>query len=352
MAAQDPWSYESEEPIPVTDALGILSRTQRRNRWWRKALSWWREALALLVIFAVVSTAVLVINKRNATQKAKLIHWTDVVQVSGQVGQIPTLALQHPVTVTSPKSVVLTPGTGREIKAETPLIISVTSFSGETGELLSETGRSVIHIGSATEQFFDKDLLAGVIGQNEGARLLFIRPVTAEQKLATEINVVDVLYSAAHGQTGENLTGPLNVSFSDAGPLVTHANPNAPDEVTIQQLIVGEGQQVLENDQVLAQFVTAGWDDSVVRASTWNTGIPQTIDLRAAFPGLQVALLDQRVGSRLAVAIPAEMATGEMPLMMVIDIIATAPAFNTASPSENEKPTADTPVQDKNQSKK
>lgn len=345
MTAIDPWEYTGDEPLSVTGAIGLPSRMQRRNRWWRRALSWWRETIALIVIFSVVATAIIVINHRDASQEAKLIHWTDVVQVSGQVGQIPTVALQHPVSVTSPKAITLAVGAGREIKAETPLIISVTSFSGETGKLLSPTGRSVIHIGSATSEFFDKDLLQGVIGENEGARILFIRPVSVEGKLTTEINVVDVLYSAAHGAAAETTAGPLNVSFSDAGPLVTHKSATAPDEVTIQPLIVGEGQQVLENDLVLAQFVTVGWDDFVVRSSTWHTGIPQSIDLQAAFPGLQVALLDQKVGSRIAVAIPAEMATGEMPLMMVIDILATSPALPSSAVLQDEKPTADTPVE-------
>ncbi|EEH64074.1 hypothetical protein HMPREF0044_1093 [Gleimia coleocanis DSM 15436] len=325
MNAAENHENENNEPPAVTTKLGVQSRVERRNVWWRKALSWWREALALVVIFTVVSTAILVINQREENAEKQLIQWTDIVQVSGQVGRIPTLALERPVSVTSPKSVELAAGTGREIQPEAPLLISVTSFSGETGELLSETGRSVLHIGPATEQFFDKTLLAGLLGKNEGARVLFVRPVKQREKLTTEINVVDILYSAAHGKTNENPGGPLSVTFNDAGPLVTHAKVTAPEDVVIQQLIIGDGAQVLENDNVVAQFIAVGWDDAVVRSSTWTTGIPQAIDLETAFPGLQVALLDQRVGSRLAVTIPAEQATGETDLMMVIDIIGTEP---------------------------
>ncbi|MCS4484288.1 peptidylprolyl isomerase [Gleimia sp. 6138-11-ORH1] len=326
-------------------AINIPSRAQRRNRWWRRILRWWREALAFVVIISVIATAVILINKRENSEADKLIRWTDIVQVSGQPGRIPTLVLQRPVSVTSPKSIVLSEGTGREIQSEQPLIISVTSFSGQTGELLSASGRSVLHIGEATEEFFDQDLLAGVLNQNEGARILFVRPVLVEGKQTTEINVVDILYSAAHGKPGENPQGPLNVTFNDLGPIVTHAEQAPPDEVVIQQLIVGDGAQVLENDAVLAQFTAVGWEDSVVRASTWNTGIPQSIDLKTAFPGLQTALLDQRVGSRIAVTIPAEQATGETTLMMVIDIIGTGPAQEAPVPFE--KSDANTPVTEK-----
>lgn len=320
------------EPPPVTAALGVLSRSARRKVWWRRMLAWWREALALLVIVVVVSTAILVINQRENQAEAQLTHWTDVIQVSGQVGRIPTLALERPVSVTSPKSIVLEPGLGREIQADTPLMISVTSFSGETGELLSRTGRSVLHVGPATEEFFDRTLLSGVLGQNEGARILFVRPVSTPEKLVSEINVVDILYSAAHGKTNPDSGGPLSVTFNDAGPLVTHGKGAAPEDVVIQQLIIGEGAQVMENDSVVAQFIAVGWEDAVVRSSTWTTGIPQAIDLATAFPGLQVALLDQRVGSRLAVTIPAEKATGEVDLMMVIDIIGTEPGKTEAKP--------------------
>lgn len=335
----------TETVLGITGPIGIPSRVQRRNRWWRRALKWWREALLILVIFAVVSTALILINKRENSVEDKLIRWTDIVQVSGQPGRIPSLVLQRPVSVTSPKSIVLTRGSGREIQPDQPLIISVTSFSGETGELLSETGRSVLHIGAATEQFFDEDLLAGVLKQNEGARILFVRPVNNGDKITTEINVVDILYSAAHGKPGGNPAGPLNVTFNDLGPIVTHGEISEPDEVVIQQLIVGDGAQVLENDAVLAQFIAVGWDDLVVRSSTWNTGIPQSIDLRTAFPGLQTALLDQRVGSRIAVTIPAEQATGETTLMMVIDIIGTGPSRVDTPPAK--KTDANTPVTEK-----
>ena len=43
-------------------------------------------------------------------------------------------------------------------------------------------------------------------------------------------------------------------------------------------------------------------------------------------PGLLQLLVDQRVGSRLAITIPPDQATGDDTLCVVIDILATEPS--------------------------
>ena len=46
---------------------------------------------------------------------------------------------------------------------------------------------------------------------------------------------------------------------------------------------------------MVAQFTAVGWNDGVVRVSTWETGVPQVINLGKAMRGLQTALVDQRL---------------------------------------------------------
>ena len=52
-------------------------------------------------------------------------------------------------------------------------------------------------------------------------------------------------------------------------------------------------------------------------------------------PGIRDALVDQRVGSRLAVTIPAEMATGADTLFVVIDILGAMPASGTEATTDD-----------------
>lgn len=308
------------------DAYAMPSRTMQRKTLRRRVTRWWREAVVLLVIIVVSVTAVIVINNREKNPGVVTEDsWFDRIHVSGRVGRIPALALSEPVSVTSAKVREIEKGSGREITAESPLIVSITSFSGEDGTLISPDARSVTMVGEASEKDFDSTLVKGVVGKTEGSRVLFVRPVGAKDKRTTEINVIDILHSAASGTEVEDPGGPLTVEITDAGPRLSHADEDPPTELTVQTLIEGDGQQVRPEDSVLVQYVSANWDDWVERGSTWSTGIPESIDLAETMPGVRNALVDQRVGTRLAITIPPQLAQGDSTLMMVVDILGTQP---------------------------
>ena len=122
--------------------------------------------------------------------------------------------------------------------------------------------------------------------------------------------------------------GPLSVEINPNGPIITHGS-TVPDGVTTQMLIKGDGVQVHESDRVVAQFTALGWTDGVVRVSTWETGVPEVINLGTAM------LVDQKVGSRLAITIPPDLAAGDDTLCFVIDILGTEPGL---SATEDDKP--------------
>ena len=129
------------------------------------------------------------------------------------------------------------------------------------------------------------------------------------------------------GTEAEASNGPLTVNIVPEGPIITHGT-TVPDRVTTQTLIKGDGIQVHESDRVVAQFTAVGWNDGVVRVSTWETGVPQVINLGKAMRGLQTALVDQKVGSRLAITIPPDLAAGDDTLCFVIDILGTEPGLS------------------------
>ncbi|MDO5721070.1 MAG: peptidylprolyl isomerase [Actinomycetaceae bacterium] len=309
----------------VQDTEPPRSRLEKRRGMKRRVWRWWREVLAILVVVVVSTTAILVINDRDRKVVTHEESWADLVEVSGRVGGTPALVVDSQVSVLSKKVTELEVGTGREITADSPLIVSMMTYSGETGKVLSEAGRPRLSVGVANAENFDQFLLDAVIGKTEGSRLLFARPVTDGSKRRTELSVVDILWSAAAGETVEDPGGPLQVSVNEAGPRLSHGEGSPPDTLKVQTLVEGNGQQVRTGDAVLAQYVSARWDDSVVVSSTWSTGIPQTIRLETAMPGVRNALLDQRVGSRLAITVPPNMAQGDTTLMIVVDILGTEP---------------------------
>lgn len=254
----------------------------------------------------------------------------DRVSVSGRVGATPTIEIKAPLEIDGFKARVLEEGSGREITEGSPVLVSVSAFDGTSGRMLSESGRPQMSLGIVGSSQIDEGLSRLVTGKREGTRMLAFRSITMGDGSTDtiEVDVVDILPSIATGTAVDASVGPMSVEMSPEGPLISHID-TLPGGVTTQTLIKGDGVQVHEGDRVVAQFTVLGWTDGVVRVSTWETGVPEVINLGTAMKGLATALVDQKVGSRLAVTIPPDLAAGDDTLCVVIDILGTEPGTAT-----------------------
>lgn len=276
-----------------------------------------------IILFVFVLAAGYV--SKNAVRPPVLVveGILDPVQVTGRHGALPVLSLSEPVEVASTKVRPLLLGEGREITEQSPVLISITAFDGEDGENLNQDGRPNLVLARANEEELGATLTDVLLGETEGSRLIVARPL-ADGK--TELDVVDILYSIARGEPGGELAeGPLSVDFSAEQPVVTHEEGDPPSTLVTQVLVQGNGPQVEDNGEVVLQYNSGRWSDMTVTSSTWGEGFPRTVALADAMPGVRNALIDQRVGSRLALTIPAELATGEDTLFVVVDILGTKP---------------------------
>ena len=224
------------------------------------------------------------------------------------------------------KARVIEEGSGREITEGSPVLVAITAFDASSGRMLSESGRPQMSLGIVGSDEINSDLAMLVTGKREGSRILAFRTITMGDGSpnAMEIDVVDILPSIATGTSVDATVGPMSVEMSPEGPLISHIS-TLPGGVTTQALIKGDGVQVHEGDRVVAQFTVVGWTDGVVRVSTWETGVPAVVNLNTAMKGLANALVDQKVGSRLAITIPPDLAAGDDTLCVVIDILGTEP---------------------------
>lgn len=265
----------------------------------------------------------------SATQSPTLALF-DRVTVSGRVGATPTIEIKAPLEVDGFKARVLEAGSGREITEGSPVLVSVTAFDGTSGRMLSESGRPQMSLGIVGSGQIDEDLSRLVTGKREGTRVLAFRSITMGDGSTNtiEVDVVDILPSIATGTSVDASVGPMSVEMSPEGPIISHID-TLPGGVTTQTLIKGDGVQVHEGDRVVAQFTVLGWTDGTVRVSTWETGVPEVINLGTAMKGLATALVDQKVGSRLAITIPPDLAAGDDTLCVVIDILGTEPGAAT-----------------------
>ena len=269
-------------------------------------------------------------NVPEGTTQSPTLALFDRVTVSGRVGATPTIEIKAPLEVDGFKARVLEEGSGREITEGSPVLVSVTAFDGTSGRMLSESGRPQMSLGIVGSGQIDDDLSRLVTGKREGTRVLAFRSITMGDGSPNtiEVDVVDILPSIATGTPVDASVGPMSVEMSPDGPIISHID-TLPGGVTTQTLIKGDGVQVHEDDRVVAQFTVLGWTDGTVRVSTWETGVPEVINLGTAMKGLATALVDQKVGSRLAITIPPDLAAGDDTLCVVIDILGTEPGAAT-----------------------
>ena len=341
----------STESRAVSRARGSSQRAAaraQRSRGVSRAAIFMRVVLAVVLIAAGSGLAWWAFHPRPfsddaavadvATQSTTLGLF-DRVSVSGRVGATPTIEIKAPLEVAGTKATTLIEGSGRDITEGSPVLVAITAFDGETGQTLSESGRPQLSLGIVGSDVIGDELTSMVVGQREGTRMVAFRTIApgAGAPGATsgiEVDVIDILPSIAMGTSVDATVGPLSVEMSPEGPIITHS-ATVPDGVTTQALIKGDGVQVHENDRVVAQFTVLGWTDGVVRVSTWETGVPQVINLSTAMRGLQTALVDQKVGSRLAITIPPDLAAGDDTLCIVIDILGTEPNLSGGESSQS-----------------
>lgn len=277
---------------------------------------------------------------QSQPQSARIESAFDNLEVSGRVGATPVVTLKKPVSLVGVKERVYEEGKGRIIAEGQPVLLAITAFDGNSGELLNPSGRSKLQVGYALEEHFEPELLHAVIGRAEGTRIVMIRKIKDDALAPNatspfEIDIVDILPSIATGVVQANNNGsPLQVDVGEAGPRVSHTG-KAPANLTTQLLLKGEGAQVHSGDKIVAQYIMSRWSDGVVRQSSWDRGTPELIDLSTAMPGLVQGLIDQRVGSRVALTIPPDQATGEDTMVVVVDILGAAPGTEQANQSQS-----------------
>lgn len=279
---------------------------------------WIVLALAVAVFFLVVFGGLGLWQKNFVTPPVRHIEGAlDCVSVKGRPGAAPVVSLSRPITLATTKHEVVVKGGGREILPDSPVFLSIYAYSADDGAPLSPDNAPRLMVGAANEQGLGAEISALVVGRTEGSRLLAVRPTTDGN---TEIDVVDVLPVVADGTAVADSPGPLTVEMTEAGPSISHSGA-PPGGVTVQTLLQGDGPQVHAGDVVVAQYLVQNWTDGTTIASTWGDGQPKIIQLDGAMTGLQNSLVDQRVGSRLALTLPPDSGTGEDTLVVVADIL-------------------------------
>jgi peptidylprolyl isomerase len=257
---------------------------------------------------------------------------SDSIQVSGEVGQAPTVSFTAPLDVTDLESTVVTEGTGDAISSGDFINYAVSAYDVATGQPVDAAGYE-------SEQILPQQISAeSVLGQVLGCAPIGTRVAAtfpASDQSAAAVYVIDLLSitpTAASGEDQEPVAGLPEVTLDEDGaPNITVPETDAPTEVQLATLKKGDGAEVLTGDTVLVQYTGVKWSDGSVFDSSWENGAPVSFATTQVVDGFRQALEGQTVGSQVVVVVPPAFGYGasegnelqDETLVFVVDILAT-----------------------------
>lgn len=256
------------------------------------------------------------------------------VRVSGEVGEEPTVDFDAPLEITELERTVVVEGTGPALAAGQLADYAVTTYDTQTGEPLQAAGYAAGEF--LPEQVSPDSVLGQIFGcANVGSRVVATFPATEGDVASSAVFVLDLLGvtpAAAWGEDQDPAAGLPAVSLdADGAPTIAVPDAEAPDEVQIETLKLGDGTEVLPGDNVLVQYTGVTWSDGSVFDSSWDRGAPTSFATTQVVEGFGQALEGQAVGSQVLAVIPPAAGYGaseghelqEETLVFVVDILAT-----------------------------
>lgn len=117
----------------------------------------------------------------------------------------------------------------------------------------------------------------------------------------------------------------------DKEPVIAKGTGDAPTELVIRDLFVGNGEAALATDTVDVRYVGAFYDTGKVFDASWTRGTePVTFPLSGVVKGFAGGIVGMKLGGRREIVIPADLAYGANPppgippnsvLVFVVDLM-------------------------------
>lgn len=256
----------------------------------------------------------------------------------------PGVEFTKPLDVKEPTVKVVTEGGGARLKANQVADISILAVSGKDGSTLEDTFakdpeplelNDALKTGNAV-------IYNAFVGAKIGSQLALAVPGKAASEGAeaspTQLLVVKVLSAKdAPKALSQEETDKLDkdgklpkVTFDDKGvPSVEIPKTDAPADLSVKVLSEGTGDKVAASDTIEANYTGWRWEDGKKFDSSYDKGQTATFPLTGVIKGWTLGLTDQKVGSKVLLTIPADLAYGNNaeaqqkpsgPLVFVVEI--------------------------------
>lgn len=255
------------------------------------------------------------------------------VTVTGAADAEPKLAIDDPFSVEETTTQVLTEGDGPPIREGNQVTVAYVLANGASGKVLdSSYDRGEPLVFQMQPDGILPGLYSGLLGQPAGSRLAVAVPpeagfgpqgnpqfgVQPNETLVFVLDVEDVT-DVAEMAEGERRAAPDDLpalEVDDEGvPQGFKAEGDEPGnvkELVAAPVIVGDGPKVQPGDTLTVQYLGQLYPDGAIFDQSWTGGQPFgfQVGTGAVIPGWDQGLTGQRVGSRVILAIPSDLAYG------------------------------------------
>ncbi|WBU39329.1 FKBP-type peptidyl-prolyl cis-trans isomerase [Homoserinibacter sp. YIM 151385] len=272
---------------------------------------------------------------------------SESVKVSGELGAKPEIEAPTPIEgVEETQRTVVTEGDGDLVEPGATANVQFTLINGTTGEPATETSYEE----DATEAIVvdEEQYLPGLVKAVEcstvGSRIVGVVPpadafgeqgleqfaIGAEDPIVFVVDIVSIKKPLVPAEWTEDVP---EVEFDGDGiPTLTLPKTDPPKELQLKVLEEGDGATVESGDTVTVDYQGTSWDTGEVFDESF-TKEPLEIATGSVVQGFEAALVGQKVGSKVVVVMPPELAYGTDPeahalggqtLVFVMDIQDTA----------------------------
>ncbi len=241
------------------------------------------------------------------------------------------LTTKTPLKVDALESSTLISGDGEKLKQDDQVTSQLTIISGADGKTVSSEktilelhkdkmvpwALEVVACSSVGDRIVAAAPVKDVLGDNaasfqlnEDDTLVMVFDIVSAEKAKAEPGTLEPsdLLKKAEGKAQELPAGlPTVVLAEDGSPTITMPEgATAPDKLTVQTLIKGDGEKVKEGDRVYVHYRGVIWRTGEEFDSSWSRGAPIDFLTTGVIGGFSQALVGQTVGSQVMSIVPAE----------------------------------------------
>ena len=259
--------------------------------------------------------------------------------------EAPGVEFTKPLEVAEPTVKVITEGSGERVKANQIAEISILALNGTDGTTLEDTFAGDPEPLELNDELKTSSAVIynAFVGAKIGSHLALAVPGKAaaegSEAQPSQLLVVKVLSAKAaptvldkpEGETVAPPAGLPTVTENDKGiPEISVAGVAAPTALVSQELIKGTGPEVKETDTLTVNYVGVTLTEGKVFDSSFDRGEKATFPLTGVIKGWTQGLTGKKVGSRVLLVIPKDLAYGDEgqgdakgDLVFVVDILGT-----------------------------